>query len=203
MPRVVITDKLGSYGAALREVMPAVLHRSHKELNNRAHNSHQPTRQRQQAIKGLVLPRPSPTVLGRFQLHLPTCAATPPPFHRPQLPQRDEVRPHHLHTDHRYHHCSPGRLNHTPQGRSHPQHVQPTQNHHQGDNTDEWPDVSQLPHWEHDAADRSLCGRSILGALVLLLATGTVATTSSWLTNRIVGKQIFYTVSKLCYGEAL
>ncbi|MFJ1552018.1 DDE-type integrase/transposase/recombinase, partial [Streptomyces sp. NPDC088246] len=38
--------------AAHREVMPSVEHRSHKGLNNRAENSHQPTRQRERAMKG-------------------------------------------------------------------------------------------------------------------------------------------------------
>jgi putative transposase len=52
VPRVVVTDKLRSYGAAHREVMPSVAHPSHKGLNNRAENSHQPTRQREQAMKG-------------------------------------------------------------------------------------------------------------------------------------------------------
>ncbi|MFE5375351.1 IS6 family transposase [Streptomyces mirabilis] len=52
VPRVVVTDKLRSYGAAHREVMPSVEHRSHKGLNNRAENSHQPTRQREHAMKG-------------------------------------------------------------------------------------------------------------------------------------------------------
>jgi len=42
-PRVMITDKLASYGAAKREVMPGIEHRQHKGLNNRAENSHQPT----------------------------------------------------------------------------------------------------------------------------------------------------------------
>ena len=42
-PRVMITDKLASYGAAKREVMPFVEHRKHKDLNNRVENSHQPT----------------------------------------------------------------------------------------------------------------------------------------------------------------
>jgi len=50
--RVVVTDKLHSYGAAHREVMPSLEHRSHKGLNNRAENSHQPTRQRERAMKG-------------------------------------------------------------------------------------------------------------------------------------------------------
>ncbi|NEI67811.1 hypothetical protein GR243_39775, partial [Rhizobium leguminosarum] len=32
-PKRIVTDKLRSYGAARREVMPAVEHRSHKGLN--------------------------------------------------------------------------------------------------------------------------------------------------------------------------
>ncbi|MFF2517456.1 IS6 family transposase, partial [Streptomyces sp. NPDC058086] len=52
VPRVVVTDRLRSYGAAHREVMPSVERRSHKGLNNRAENSHQPTRQRERAMKG-------------------------------------------------------------------------------------------------------------------------------------------------------
>ncbi|MCX5505450.1 IS6 family transposase [Streptomyces sp. NBC_00053] len=52
VPRVIVTDKLRAYGAAHREVMPSVEHRSHKGLNNRAENSHQPTRQRECAMKG-------------------------------------------------------------------------------------------------------------------------------------------------------
>ncbi|MFF3735212.1 IS6 family transposase [Streptomyces sp. NPDC002476] len=51
VPRVVVTDKLRSYGTAHREVIPSVEHRSHKGLNNRAENSHQPTRQRERAMK--------------------------------------------------------------------------------------------------------------------------------------------------------
>lgn len=42
VPRVLITDKLGSYEAAHKDVMPSVEHRKHKRLNNRAENSHQP-----------------------------------------------------------------------------------------------------------------------------------------------------------------
>ncbi|PWI05660.1 IS6 family transposase [Streptomyces sp. NWU339] len=52
VPRVVVTDKIRSYGAAHREVMPSVEHRQSKYLNNRAENSHQPTRQRERAMKG-------------------------------------------------------------------------------------------------------------------------------------------------------
>jgi putative transposase len=50
-PRVMITDKLGSYAAAKREIMPGVEHRQHKGLNNRAENSHQPTRRRERIMK--------------------------------------------------------------------------------------------------------------------------------------------------------
>ncbi|WP_106972499.1 IS6 family transposase [Streptomyces yerevanensis] len=52
VPRVVVTDRLRSYGAAHREVMPSVGHRQSRYLNNRAENSHQPTRQRERAMKG-------------------------------------------------------------------------------------------------------------------------------------------------------
>ena len=46
-----ITDKLASYGAAKREIMPGIEHRQHKGLNNRAENSHQPTRRRERQMK--------------------------------------------------------------------------------------------------------------------------------------------------------
>jgi len=51
VPRVVITDKLASDGAALRAVLPGVEHRRHKGLNNRAENSHQPTRERERRMR--------------------------------------------------------------------------------------------------------------------------------------------------------
>jgi putative transposase len=50
-PRVMVTDKLRSYGAAKKEIMPGVEHRQHKGLNNRAENSHQPTRRRERQMK--------------------------------------------------------------------------------------------------------------------------------------------------------
>jgi putative transposase len=51
-PRRMITDKLSSYAAARRQVMPDVEHRSHKGLNNRAENSHLPFRRRERARQG-------------------------------------------------------------------------------------------------------------------------------------------------------
>jgi putative transposase len=57
VPRVLVTDKLRSYGVARRGLMSSVEHRSHKGLNNRAENSHQPTRERERAMKGFRSPR--------------------------------------------------------------------------------------------------------------------------------------------------
>ena len=50
-PKRIITDKLRSYGAARRQVMPVVEHRSHKGLNNRAENSHLPLRKRERVMQ--------------------------------------------------------------------------------------------------------------------------------------------------------
>ncbi len=51
VPRVLVTDKLASYGVARHRLMTGVEHRRSKYLNNRAENSHQPTRQRERAMK--------------------------------------------------------------------------------------------------------------------------------------------------------
>ena len=51
-PRVIVTDKLRSYGAAKAEVLPSVEHRQRKYQNNRAENSHQPTRLREKVMRG-------------------------------------------------------------------------------------------------------------------------------------------------------
>ncbi|URK86004.1 IS6 family transposase (plasmid) [Rhizobium sp. RCAM05350] len=56
-PRVMITDELRSYNAAKRDIMPGVEHRSHKGLNNRAENSHQPIRRRERIMKRFKSPR--------------------------------------------------------------------------------------------------------------------------------------------------
>src|SRR6266403_491422 len=51
VPRVIITDKLKSYSAAKAEVMPSVEHLHQKYKNNRAENSHQPTRLREKEMR--------------------------------------------------------------------------------------------------------------------------------------------------------
>jgi putative transposase len=56
VPHVLVTDRLKSYGAAQHEVLPSVEHRQHRYLNNRAENSHQPTRQRERRLQGFKSP---------------------------------------------------------------------------------------------------------------------------------------------------
>ena len=51
VPRVIVTDKLRSYAAAKREIMPGVEHRQSRYLNNRAEVSHQPTRRRERQMQ--------------------------------------------------------------------------------------------------------------------------------------------------------
>ena len=51
VPRVIVTDKLRSYGAAKREILPGVEHRQSRYLNNRTEVSHQPTRRRERQMQ--------------------------------------------------------------------------------------------------------------------------------------------------------
>lgn len=57
VPRVIITDKLASYEAAKREVLPSLEHRQHRYLNNRAENSHQSTRQQERCMQRFKSPK--------------------------------------------------------------------------------------------------------------------------------------------------
>ena len=52
LPKRIVTDKLGSYAAAKRSIMPDVEHLSHKGSNNRAENSHVPIRKRERIMQG-------------------------------------------------------------------------------------------------------------------------------------------------------
>ena len=52
VPTVIVTDKLRSYGAALRELGFSGLHQQGLRANNRAENSHQPIRRREQKMQG-------------------------------------------------------------------------------------------------------------------------------------------------------
>lgn len=55
-PTAIVTDKLRSYGAALREIGMTDRHVSGGRLNNRAENSHQPTRRRERLWIGFKRP---------------------------------------------------------------------------------------------------------------------------------------------------
>jgi putative transposase len=68
VPRVIITDKLQSYAAAKREILPGVEHRQHRYLNNRAENSHQPTRQRERRMQGFKSPGHAQRFLAAYGL---------------------------------------------------------------------------------------------------------------------------------------
>ncbi len=55
-PRRIVTDGLRSYGVAQREVLPEVRHRTSRYLNNRAENSHRPTRRRERQMQRFKSP---------------------------------------------------------------------------------------------------------------------------------------------------
>ena len=78
-PPVVITDKLASYPPALRRVLPNAEHRRHKGLNNRAENSHQPTRQRERGMRRFKSPEQAQRFLEAVQLRLQPLPPTAPP----------------------------------------------------------------------------------------------------------------------------
>src|SRR6266545_3046549 len=65
-PRVVITDKLASYPPAIRRVLPNSEHRRHKRLNNRAKNSHLPTRKRERVLQRFKSAEHAQRFLGPF-----------------------------------------------------------------------------------------------------------------------------------------
>lgn len=50
-PPIIITDKLRSYAAVKKLIMPDMKHRQSRYLNNRAENSHQPARVRERQMK--------------------------------------------------------------------------------------------------------------------------------------------------------
>jgi putative transposase len=55
-PRRLVTDGLRSYGVAQRAVLPGVRHRTSRYLNNRAKNSHRPTRRRERQMQRFKSP---------------------------------------------------------------------------------------------------------------------------------------------------
>ena len=49
-PRIIVTDKLKSYIKPIKQMCRSTEHRSHKRLNNRLENAHQPTRRKEKCL---------------------------------------------------------------------------------------------------------------------------------------------------------
>jgi putative transposase len=95
VPRVIITDKLKSYGAAKREILPGVEHRQHRYLNNRAENSHQPTRQRERRMQRFKSPGHAQRFLAAYSpiaSHFrPRRHLLPAPVYRQEMAHRFQI----------------------------------------------------------------------------------------------------------------
>jgi putative transposase len=92
VPRLAVTDRLRSYDAAMREILPSVEHRQHRFLNNRAENFHQPTRQRERRMQGFKSPGHPQQFLAAYgpiaQHFRPRRHRFPAPEYRHELRQR-------------------------------------------------------------------------------------------------------------------
>ncbi len=117
VPRVLITGypggvKLGSYEAAHNEVMPSVEHRRHRRLNNRAENSHQPTRQRERTMRRFKSPGHAQRFLSAFTLGVPahsrTLLSSSPSFEGRGVPRRTPAAIRGLERGNRTAHCRVG-----------------------------------------------------------------------------------------------
>jgi putative transposase len=66
VPRVIITDKLKSYGSAKKKILKEVEHRSHKGLNNRIEVAHEPTSLREKQMRKFKSPPHAQRFLSAF-----------------------------------------------------------------------------------------------------------------------------------------
>ena len=90
VPRVIVTDKMRSYGVAQRHLLPDVEHRGSRYLNNRAENSHRPTRRRERQMQRFKLPSAGSELPLRSCFHLWPFPPTPTPHGGHNLP-RDPI----------------------------------------------------------------------------------------------------------------
>jgi len=92
VPRVIITDRLKSYSAAVRDSLPSVEYRQHRYLNNRAENSHQPTRQRERRMQRFKSPGQAQRFLAAYgpiaQHFRPRRHLLPAKVYRQEMTQR-------------------------------------------------------------------------------------------------------------------
>src|SRR5436190_21371470 len=86
-PAIIVTDKLGSYSSALRELGVARRHDTGRWKNNRAENSHQPLRQRERRMKRFKSPG-SGTALSLSPRRRLQCVQHPTPSDLPPNPAR-------------------------------------------------------------------------------------------------------------------
>jgi putative transposase len=78
-PRVMVTDKLRSYGAAKADIASGLEHRQHKGLNNRSEASHRHTRKREKIMGRFKSPRQAQRFLS---VHDQTACMFRPKRHR-------------------------------------------------------------------------------------------------------------------------
>ena len=76
-PRVIVTDKLRSYGVARHYLLPNVEHRQSRNLNNRAKTSHRPTRRRERQMQRSKSSEQAQTFLSAHVAWSPPSAPTP------------------------------------------------------------------------------------------------------------------------------
>ncbi len=70
LPNCIVTDKLRSYGAAKRDLMPSVLHSQDRYSNNRAEVSHEHTREQERQMRRFKSPRQAQRFLSvHSQIH--------------------------------------------------------------------------------------------------------------------------------------
>lgn len=79
LPRVMVTDKLGSYAVAKAKLAPGVEHRRHKGINNAAEASQRHTRRREKIMGRFKSPRHAQRFLS---VHDQTAALFRPHRHR-------------------------------------------------------------------------------------------------------------------------
>jgi putative transposase len=89
-PRVLVTDKLKSYGAAKREVMPGVEHWQSRYLNNRAELSHQPTRRRERQMQRFKSARHAQRFLSAHSRNPQSLSASPSSPFRNRISDRPQ-----------------------------------------------------------------------------------------------------------------